>query len=189
MAAGTPVVAVDTGATREYFDKCPGVGTVVPGPPLSPPVSPPLTSPLSPSSAKESSRGDNGGRNGGRNGGGDGGRSGDHAGRFNGGGASVSASQWASSYNTIRASLVDAVIRQMDALVADPAAAERRAQQCQGVAEAEFSESHMQQQYVYTQNGNIVMVYYIDLYSLLIKLVQEVGTVWEILPNAPIPPN
>ena len=180
-------MAVDTGATREYFDKCPGVGTVVPGPPLSPPVSPPLTPPLSPSSAKESSRGDNGGRNGGGDGG-DGG-DGDHAGRFNGGGASVSASQWASSYNTIRASLVDAVIRQMDALVADPAAAERRAQQCQGVAEAEFSEAHMQQQYVYTQNGNIVMVYYIDLYSLLIKLVQEVGTVWEILPNAPIPPN
>jgi len=77
----------------------------------------------------------------------------------------------------------------MDALVADPAAAERRAQQCQGVAEAEFSEAHMQQLYVYTQNGNIVMVYYIDLYSLLINLVQEVGTVWEILPSAPNPLN
>ena len=184
MAAGTPVVAVDTGATREYFDKCPGVGTVVPGPP----VSPPLTPPLSPSSAKESSRGDNGGRNGGRNGGGDGG-GGDHAGRFNGGGASVSASQWASSYNTIRASLVDAVIRQMDALVADPAAAERRAQQCQGVAEAEFSEAHMQQQYVLHKMAILLWFLILDLYSLLINLVQEVGTVWEILPNAPIPPN
>ena len=173
-------MAVDTGATREYFDKCPGVGTVVPGPPLSPPVSPPLTPPLSPSSAKESSRGDNGGRNGG----GDGGRSGDHAGRFNGGGASVSASQWASSYNTIRASLVDAVIRQMDALVADPAAAERRAQQCQGVAEAEFSEAHMQQQYVYTQNGNIRTLFIVNY------LRSGGGTVWEMLPIAPIiPPN
>ena len=167
MASGTPVVAVDTGATREYFDKCPGVGTVVPGPP----VSTPLTPPLSPSSAKESSRGDNGGHKGGGNGGGNGGGDGgdsDHAGRFNGGGASVSASQWASSYHTIRASLVDAVIRQLDALVADPAAAERRAQQCRGVAEAEFSEAHMQQQYVDTQNGNIVFNGLLVLYSLLI---------------------